>query len=116
MPPRSCSTTSGRTCCRICPTSAKALSDCGVPDDHKASVLLVQIRNELRSLSTGLGQVVLRDGLPAALRELVDGSAISADSNVSPVTLSQHHELVLFMVASEAVANAGRAQCGQITS
>ena len=55
---------------------AKALSDCGVPDDHKASVLLVQIRNELRSLSTGLGPDVLRDGLPAALRELVDGSAI----------------------------------------
>ena len=87
---------------------AKALSDCGVPDDHKASVLLVQIRNELRSLSTGLGPDVLRDGLPAALRELVDGSAIPARLDLSPVTLSQHHELVFFMVASEAVANAGK--------
>ena len=87
---------------------AKALSDCGVPDEHKASVLLVQIHHELHSLSSGLGLDVLRDGLPAALGELVDGSAIPAQLELSPVTMSQRHERVLFMVASEAVANAGK--------
>jgi hypothetical protein len=84
------------------------LRDCGVSGDHKASVLLVQIHNELRELSSGLGLDTLRNGLPAALRELVDASAIPARLEVSPVTMSQHHERVMFMVASEAVANAGK--------
>jgi hypothetical protein len=87
---------------------ATALSECGVSADHKASVLLAQIHIELRSLSSGLGLDVLREGLPAALGELVDGCAIPARLDVSPMTMSQHHEQVLFMVASEAVANAGK--------
>ena len=84
------------------------LRDCGVSDDHKASVLLVQIYNELRELSSGLGLETLRNGLPAALRELVDASAIPARLEVSPVTMPPRHERVMFMVASEAVANAGK--------
>jgi signal transduction histidine kinase len=87
---------------------AEELSACGVPDDHKASTLLVQIDHDLRALSSGLGLDVLRGGLAAALGQLVDGCAIPARLDLSPVTMSQHHERVLFMVASEAVANAGK--------
>lgn len=85
-----------------------ALSDCGVSADHNAAVLLVQIHNELRSLSSGLGLDVLRRGLPAALVELVDGCAIPAQLDLLPTPMTEHYEQVLFMVASEAVANAAK--------
>jgi signal transduction histidine kinase len=82
------------------------LTKCAVGGEAKAAVLLGQIRDEIRLLSSGLGLRVLGDSIDAALFGLLDGCGIPAHLEAEPIALSSTDQIAIFMIASEAVANA----------
>jgi signal transduction histidine kinase len=77
-----------------------------VDGSDRAKGLLLQIREDLRLLSLGLGIQVMQGGLSTALGALVADCPTSVRLELDRVALERSHELELFMVASESVANA----------
>lgn len=87
---------------------ARLLTDGDVPPDHRAVRLLGEIGSELRELSSGAPPTVLDHGLVTALRRLAERSPVPTEVLAAPVEVGPDLAFVLFMVASEAAANAAK--------